>query len=260
MEEIRILLGETVFSFRSEIPLGLGGSLAQFQSPGAQPHYQIHVRYARPGEPTPHRDGFASICREGCRFELALSDRWPEPSVWQMLSMLPLSALLLEHGTMLLHASYILHNGEAIVFSGPSGIGKSTQAELWRRCRNARILNGDRILLTPKDGHVLVHSHYLSGTSGICENLTAKLRALVLLGQAEHNRAYPPGPLDAFRRILGQADYDPRNRDQMIRITALAETLLAQARICCLDCTPEESAVNCLENDLYEEFRNPNHS
>ena len=259
MTPIRIRLSDAVFEFSSAIALELGGSLEQFQAPELEPDHHIYVRYARPGEPTPHQGGYAAIGREGSDFEIALSQPWPKPSVWQMLSMLPLPELLLEHDTMILHASCILVGGEAIAFSGPSGIGKSTQASLWQRHRNARILNGDRVLLTPREDHILLHSHYLSGTSGICENGSAPLRALILLGQAPRSFVYAPSPLDAFRRVLSQTDYDPGNREQMIRITMLAEKLLSLGQVWCLDCTMDESAVTCLEKHLYEEFHHPNH-
>lgn len=259
MEEIRILLGESVFAFYTAIPLRFGSPLEQFQTTEQKTDYEIRIRHAHPGEPTPHRDGYAGIYRDGCRFELVLSRKWPpEPSVWQMMSMLPLSELLQEQGTLTFHASYILHDGEAILFSGPSGIGKSTQAALWQQFRNARIINGDRVLLTPKEDHILVHSHYLSGTSGICENVTTRLRGLVLLEKASHNRAYPPAPLEAFRRIMSQTDYNPHSRKQMIQTTLLVEKLLRQATVCRFDCTMDEGAVINLEKYLYEEFRNPN--
>ena len=43
------------------------------------------------------------------------------------------------------------YKGKAIAFSGPSGVGKSTQAEIWKQCFQADILNGDRALLRKAD-------------------------------------------------------------------------------------------------------------
>ena len=40
---------------------------------------------------------------------------------------------LLQRSAVILHASYIDWDGSAILFTGPSGTGKSTQAELWEQ-------------------------------------------------------------------------------------------------------------------------------
>lgn len=51
-------------------------------------------------------------------------------------------------GMLVLHSAYIVtRGGEGILFSGPSGIGKSTQAALWERFAGARTVNGDRALV-----------------------------------------------------------------------------------------------------------------
>ena len=51
-----------------------------------------------------------------------------------------------------LHSSYIIYHDKAILFTGPSGIGKTTQAELWRDYQGAEIINGDVTLIRKWDG------------------------------------------------------------------------------------------------------------
>ena len=67
-------------------------------------------------------------------------------SAWQMLQALELFHLLLLEGGAVLHASYILVRGRAILFSGPSGVGKSTQANLWAQYRSAEVINGEGLI------------------------------------------------------------------------------------------------------------------
>ena len=55
-----------------------------------------------------------------------------------------LPQLLLPFSCVLLHASVIEYAGGAVLFSAPSGTGKSTQAALWARHRGAHIRNGDK--------------------------------------------------------------------------------------------------------------------
>ena len=76
-------------------------------------------------------------------------------------SHIALEDLLLRRDAVVLHASYIDTIYGGILFSGPSGIGKSTQADLWCRYRNAKQVNGDRpILRRDKSGWKAYGSPY----------------------------------------------------------------------------------------------------
>lgn len=76
--------------------------------------------------------------------------------------------ILAGYGQLVLHSSYVLPpNGKAVLFSGPSGIGKSTQAALWQRYAGADVINGDRTLIRTDD--LTANGVFYSGTSGICK-------------------------------------------------------------------------------------------
>ena len=62
-------------------------------------------------------------------------------------SHIALEALLLQREAMILHASFVSTRYGGLLFSGVSGIGKSTQADLWQRYEGAELLNGDRTVL-----------------------------------------------------------------------------------------------------------------
>lgn len=53
-------------------------------------------------------------------------------------SHIALEALLLQRDAMILHASFVSTRYGGLLFSGVSGIGKSTQADLWQRYEGAR--------------------------------------------------------------------------------------------------------------------------
>ncbi len=69
----------------------------------------------------------------------------------------------------------------AVLFTAPSGTGKSTQAELWRKHRGASIINGDCTLIAEDDGVFTAFGFPFSGTSGIFENRKAPIAAVVYL-------------------------------------------------------------------------------
>ena len=252
MHTKRVRIGNTVFLADSEMDLGWGGNLALFQTED-DADVAVHIRYAYPGEETLQADGYAKIQRDGNRFLIALPPEWyVQPTFWQVLNLLPLSSLLLERGTLTMHASYICHRGEGILFSGPSGIGKSTQAELWQQYRGAKVVNGDRVLITPTDNGTLVASHYLSGTSGVCSNVTSALKAIVLLEQAGENTTRPTSAWQILRLVMGQIDYAVSDREQLIKVSGLVEKMLRSTTVCRYGCRIDENAVDTLENYLYE--------
>lgn len=172
-------------------------------------------------------------------------------SAFQLLERVDLFHLLLLAGGVVLHGSYIVHNGTGMVFSAPSGTGKSTQAALWERFRGATVVNGDRCLLRMgPDGRPWVHGVCYSGTSNICNNISAPLRALVLLGQAPENRARPVRGMEAFRFLLPQCAYRTWDGGDVAAATDILSRVLSTAPAFRLDCRPDEGAVITLEKIL----------
>ena len=177
---------------------------------------------------------------EGCRDTLS-------PRV--ILESAGLFDLLADFGMLILHSAYIVTpEGEGILFSGPSGAGKSTQAELWRQYAGAQVINGDRSLIRPADG--TAHGILYSGTSGICRNVSAPLRAIVLPVQGTANRVYPLRPQETFARLLNQCAYYPWAADSASRMTELVAQLMNTVPVYGMECRKEESAVRVLEIQL----------
>lgn len=84
------------------------------------------------------------------------------------------------HG-FVLHSAFVRWREKGILFSGPSGTGKSTQADLWERFEEAEILNGDRTVVRKVDGHWRAFGFPFSGSSDIYRNDSAPIAAVVVL-------------------------------------------------------------------------------
>lgn len=61
-------------------------------------------------------------------------------------SLLSLEKDLIKKKSTIFDCLYINYKNHAILFSGSSGMRKSTQADLWKNNRNVSIINGDRYL------------------------------------------------------------------------------------------------------------------
>ena len=185
--------------------------------------------------------------------ELILSPHYAENLRTQLiLEEADLFDIFAAHGMLVLHSSYALRaEGDAILFSGVSGAGKSTQAELWREYAAARVINGDRTLIDVNRG--MAHGIFYSGTSGICENHSAPIRAIVLPEQAVENSVTAAGHREAFMRLINQCAYYPWDADSASGMTELVARLVGRVPVYRLRCRKDEGAVRALENELRRE-------
>ena len=161
-----------------------------------------------------------------------------------------LETLLLQHNGLLLHASLIEYKGIALAFTGPSGVGKSTQADLWRRCAGAHILNGDRAALRKEVHGWRAYGSPYAGSSGIYINRSAPLKALIVLRQENENKLQPLGYTQALRCLYQELTVHHWERDFVAAATDLCLDLLENIPVYLLECRPEDSAVQLLKEGL----------
>lgn len=177
----------------------------------------------------------------------ALLDHIPPKTV---LYALETEHLVVENGGFLLHCAYVSDQGGAILFTAPSGVGKSTQAELWRRHRGAEVINGDRAVVRLRDGKPEAWGVPFSGSSGISKYACLPLRAIVYLSQAPETTIRPLTGVRAFRRVWEGCSLHTWDRDDVARCSDTVMQTIGQVPVFHLACTPDESAVLALEAEL----------
>ncbi len=158
--------------------------------------------------------------------------------------------LAVEGGGFLFHSSFISHQGEAILFTAPSGTGKSTQAELWRSLRGAQIINGDRSVIRRTENGFVACGTPFCGSSHISGRARLPLRAIVFLSQAPETTIARLTGLRAFRAIWEGCSVHTWNRSEVDRCTQIITDLIAQVPVYHLACRPDVSAVAALETEL----------
>ena len=158
--------------------------------------------------------------------------------------------MITQRGGFLLHASYIIWNGRAILFTAPSGTGKSTQADLWCRLRDAELINGERAVVTVSEDGLFAWGIPFSGSSGVGKNAVAPLAAIVSLSQAPATTISRLKGLRAFRQVWEGCCVNTWNREDMERCTRTVSDAITEVPVFHLACTPDESAVRALEFEL----------
>ena len=145
-------------------------------------------------------------------------------------SLFALERRMLQKDSFILHSAYIRHRGRAILFSAPSGTGKSTQASLWAQYAGAEVINGDRALL---------------------QKVQDCWMARGWLRQAKKNAVRRLSRGEAFLRLYGQVTVNRWDQAESARVLDAVEALLRRVPAFLLDCTISEEAVGCLYEALY---------
>lgn len=262
-------------------PLRDQRQLGAFASaPGQEPHvfsFELAETLPPPGGEMLVNEGGFRVYREGdsrVRYIGSVADSW-EPAyiraehqgknhrILLKKSQFPesvgthtvLTALQLEHlvpqvGGVVLHASFVAHEGKAILFTAPSGTGKSTQAELWKNLRGGEIINGDRAVIRCQGDQVLAEGIPFSGSSTYCENRSLPLGAIVYLGQAPETVIRPLMGMESFFRVWEGCSINTWEPEDVRIVSAIVEKILSRVPVFRLDCRPDESAVKALEDML----------
>lgn len=168
-------------------------------------------------------------------------------------SMFALERHMIKRDSLILHCAYTVYKGKAILFSAPSGTGKSTQAELWKQYRGSRIVNGDRALLRKIDGVWSACGWPVCGSSDICESEDTPLYTIVMLRQGETNYIERLSPIQAFTQLYAQTTINQWNPAFVQRAMELIEDLIGQVPVYQLTCNMTEDAVKCLEQAIFPE-------
>lgn len=163
-----------------------------------------------------------------------------------------MEALFLHHGGFMLHASFIRWKRKGILFSAPSGTGKSTQAELWKQYDGAEILNGDRAVLRRVHNCWRSYGLPFAGSSGIYRNESAPVAAVVVLRQAKENHIRKLSPVEAIQNLYPEVILHRWDRMDVNLALNLLQSLVSEVPVLLLECLPEASAVELLKDALHK--------
>lgn len=93
--------------------------------------------------------------------------------------------MAIREGKYPIHGSAISYQNEAIIFSAPSGVGKSTHAGLWMQYLNdVLMINDDKPLLFFKDNQLFASGTPWSGKTDLTRNILVPVKAIVFLSQS----------------------------------------------------------------------------
>lgn len=152
---------------------------------------------------------------------------------------------LLRFNGIMLHASAIEMDGWAYLFSGPSGVGKSTHTALWLDAfgQKASVINDDKPAIRFVDSYWFVYGTPWSGKNGINRNSKARLAGICFLKQGTSNRITQLTAKKAVPYFISQTTHKKLSAENMEQMLNCVEKLVKEIPFYELECLPNIEAV-----------------
>ena len=197
-----------------------------------------------------------SFLEEKCKEMPSLT---PETSEYIYTGSIFYTGLILFGGFML-HASSVLMDGKAYLFSAPSGVGKSTHTAMWQKVfgrDRAKILNDDKpAIRIEKDGIFDFGTPWSGKTDSksagdliLNINVKAPIAGICFIERGKVNKIRRENGGAVISKMLAQTirPYDEKDMDMLLKIL---DIVLRQVPIYTLSCDISEEAVRVAYNAM----------
>ena len=172
-------------------------------------------------------------------------------------------------GFFAIHSASILYQDQVWLFSGHSGMGKSTHTNLWKEQFGTKIINGDLNLIgwsngeqdnigqsvnkPSSKGHPIVYGMPWCGTSGIASTKSYPLGGVVLLGRSDNDHFESLQNDQKIVRVMQRMISPVWTEDMLEANLECAAKLAKEVPIYYLLCTKEPSAAYVMKARIDKE-------
>ncbi len=162
----------------------------------------------------------------------------------------PLGSLLLLYflkikGGLLLHASAVINNNKSYVFTGVSGIGKSTMFNLWKQ-NGYDVINDDRVVIRLIDGVVKIYNNPMPYYRQ--EPRESVLDKVFLLKQSPENYSKELFGAVAFSRVMGNFIQQFFNKEMVKNHLEYVEEVLSFLKVYELGFKPDVEIIDLIKS------------
>lgn len=140
---------------------------------------------------------------------------------------------ILQYNGIMLHASAIEWNDRAYLFSGPSGMGKSTHTRLWKQLygESVRIFNDDKPVLRCIDNEWYAYGTPWCGKDHINQNRKVKVAGICFLKQDKMNEIRVLSHQEAVQKVISQTQWKFWKPEQLEKYWSCVESLITSVPV-----------------------------
>ena len=152
---------------------------------------------------------------------------------------------LLFHDGMMMHASAVAMENRAYLFSGVSGVGKTTHTCLWKQLfgEAALVFNDDKPALRRIDGCWHAYGTPWCGKDGININMKVPIAGICFMKQADENSIRRLKPQEALFSVISQTPHRFTEAAKLDMLLVHVEKLINEIPIFELCNRPEADAA-----------------
>ena len=160
---------------------------------------------------------------------------------------------------LIFHSSAIKVDGNAYLFTAPSGTGKSTHARLWREMLGdrAEMINDDKPIVRLENGEFFVYGTPWNGKHNLGSNQKVKLKAICLISQAKNNAIRRTSAKEMINVVLNQT-VRPLDVGKMEKLLVLTSKLLTSVQTYALECNISKEAAELSFSTMSKEKEDEN--
>lgn len=152
---------------------------------------------------------------------------------------------------MMLHASAVELDGRAYLFSGPSGVGKSTHTALWQReFPSAVVFNDDKPALRNIDGRWFAYGTPWSGKNHVNSNMRVPLAGICFLKRGSKNAIRTLSIAEALPCLIHQTMRVFKEETELDLMLRAVESLAENIPIYELSALPDVEAVRLTHDTM----------
>jgi len=153
--------------------------------------------------------------------------------------------LALFNNGLVIHASGVQDGEKGYLFTGLSGIGKSTMARLWQE-KGAVIINDDRLAVMPDDNGFSIHNTPMPYYQDYPKS--SRLNGIFLLKQSKENYCQPLKGASAMMRVMANCMQHFHTADLVQQHLSIVESIAFKIPVFELGFKPDTDIVDLIRN------------
>lgn len=161
------------------------------------------------------------------------------------------NSIVIVNGGLIVHSSAIQYCNRGLIFSAPSGTGKSTHTKFWRENLGAGIINDDAPVLIPIKDDVLVCGTPWSGSADLFENVSVSLKAIIILSRSHKNEICEMNITDIIQKLIPRCLFPYHNQRLMNTAFENFKKIIGLVPVYHLKCTPSLKAAELVKSYLH---------